>query len=46
MAVVTKSGVDNLSDFVPSNIKEIEKTMNLKGIIDFSPAKNLPLTNY
>lgn len=46
MAVVTKNGVDNLSDFVPSNIKEIEKTMNLKGIIDFRPAKNLPLTNY
>ncbi|MBL4668557.1 MAG: M24 family metallopeptidase, partial [Flavobacteriales bacterium] len=45
VAVVTKTGVENLSAFVPTSIKEIEKTINEKGITEFRPANNLPLKN-
>jgi Xaa-Pro aminopeptidase len=43
VAVVTKNGVENLSDFVPSKIKEIEKIIKEKGLSDFRPSKSLPL---
>ena len=43
VAVVTKNGVENLSDFVPSKIKEIEKTIREKGLSDFRSSKSLPL---
>ena len=43
VAVVTKNGVENLSDFVPSKIKEIEKTIKEKGLTEFRPSKLLPL---
>jgi len=45
VAVVTKTGVENLSAFVPTSIKEIEKTINEKGLTEFRPANNLPLKN-
>lgn len=45
MAVVTENGVENLSAFVPSSIKDIEKTIKEKGITEFRPSKKLPLKN-
>jgi len=45
VAVVTKNGVENLSAFVPSKIKEIEKTIKEKGLTEFRPSKSLPLKN-
>jgi len=42
VALVTEDGVENLSDFVPSSIEEIEKTIAEKGLIDFLPASELP----
>lgn len=45
VAVVTATGVENMSAFVPTTIKEIEKTMKAKGITEFRPAKKLPLKN-
>ena len=43
VAVVTESGVENLSLFVPSSISDIEKIIKEKGITEFRPAKSLPL---
>ena len=43
MAVVTKNGVENLSDFVPSKIEDIEKTIKEKGLTEFRPVESLPL---
>jgi Xaa-Pro aminopeptidase len=45
VAVVTKNGVENMSAFVPTTIKEIEKTIKQKGITEFRPAEKLPLKN-
>ena len=43
VALVTKDGVENLSAFVPSSIKEVEKTINEKGLTEFHPPTPLPL---
>jgi Xaa-Pro aminopeptidase len=43
VALVTEDGVENLSAFVPSTIKDIEKVMKEKGLIEFRPATKLPL---
>lgn len=43
VAVVTESGVENLSAFVPSSISDIEKTINETGLSEFRPAEALPL---
>ncbi|WP_347173565.1 Xaa-Pro peptidase family protein [Polaribacter uvawellassae] len=43
VAVITATGVENMSAFVPTTIKEIEKTIKEKGITEFRPAKKLPL---
>jgi Xaa-Pro aminopeptidase len=43
VAVITNSGVENLSAFVPSSIPEIEKKIKEKGLTEFSPAQNIPL---
>lgn len=43
VAVVTETGVENLSSFVPSSIEEIEKTIKEEGLTEFRPAKKLPL---
>jgi len=45
VAVVTSTGVENMSAFVPTTIKEIEKTIKQKGITEFRPAVKLPLKN-
>ena len=43
VVVVTASGVENLSAFMPSTTEEIERTMAEKGLIQLRPAKALPL---
>lgn len=43
MALVTKNGVENMSAFVPTQLKDIERAMKKKGLIQFRPAKSLPL---
>lgn len=43
LALVTKNGVENMSVFVPTQLKDIERTMKKKGLIQFRPAKSLPL---
>ena len=43
VALVTETGVENLSAFVPSGIEEVERTIKEKGLIEFLPAVSLPL---
>ena len=43
IAVVTKTGVENLSDFVPSKINDVERTIKEIGLTEFRPVKSLPL---
>ncbi len=43
VALVTESGVENLSGFVPSKIEDIERTMTEKGLIQFRPPTSLPI---
>ena len=43
VALVTRNGVENLSEFVPSSINKIEEMIKEKGITEFRPSKNLPL---
>ena len=43
VAVVTETGAENLSAFVPSSIADIEKTIKEKGLTEFRPAQSLPL---
>lgn len=43
MALVTETGVENLSAFVPSKLEDIEKTMSEEGVIQFRPATPLPI---
>jgi len=43
VAVVTKTGVENLSDFVPSKIDDVERTIKEIGLTEFRPVKPLPL---
>jgi Xaa-Pro aminopeptidase len=43
VAVVTKTGVENLSAFVPSIIEDVERTIKEKGLTEFRPVKTLPL---
>jgi Xaa-Pro aminopeptidase len=43
VAVVTDSGVENLSAFVPSEISDVERTIKEKGLIQFRPPATLPL---
>ncbi|WP_169301340.1 M24 family metallopeptidase [Pontimicrobium aquaticum] len=43
VAVVTETGVENLSAFVPTKISDVEKTIKEKGLTEFRPAKSLPL---
>lgn len=45
VALVTEDGVENLSAFVPSSIKAIEKTIKEKGLIEFHPPTKLPFKN-
>ena len=43
MALVTETGVENMSAFVPSRIEDVERTIKEKGLIDFLPPVELPL---
>ena len=43
VAVVTKTGVENLSGFVPSKIEDVERTIKEIGLTEFRPVKSLPL---
>jgi Xaa-Pro aminopeptidase len=43
MALVTETGVENMSAFVPSSISAIEKTIKEKGLTEFRPPISLPL---
>ena len=45
VAVVTKTGVENLSAFVPSKIEDVERTIKEKGLTEFRPVKSLPLND-
>ncbi len=44
VVVVTETGAENLSAFVPSTTEEIERTMVENGIVQIRPATPLPLT--
>ena len=43
IVVITESGAENLSAFVPSSIREIEKTIREKGLTELRPKLSLPL---
>jgi Xaa-Pro aminopeptidase len=43
MALVTETGVENLSGFVPSKLEDVEALIKEKGLIEFRPALRLPL---
>ena len=43
VAVITVSGAENLSAFVPSSIVDIEEIIKEKGLMEFRPAQPLPL---
>lgn len=45
MALVTETGVENLSGFVPSSIEDVEKTIKEKGLTEIRPATKLPFKN-
>ena len=45
VAVVTSDGVENLSDFVPSKLDDIEQTMKVDGLVQFRPPVSLPFKN-
>ena len=43
VALVTETGVENLSAFVPSKLEEVEAMIKEKGLIEFRPVIQLPL---
>lgn len=43
MALVTETGVENLSGFVPSKLEDVEATIREKGLTEFRPVTELPL---
>lgn len=45
IALVTEDGVENLSEFVPSSVEAIEKTIKDKGLTEFHPPTELPFKN-
>lgn len=42
VALVTENGVENLSEFVPSAIEDVEDIIKEKGLIEFQPPTPLP----
>ena len=46
VAVVTENGVENLSQFVPSNLKDVEALIQEKGLTEFRPAENIHVTEH
>ncbi len=43
VALVTETGVENLSGFVPSKLEDVEAMIKEKGLTEFRPAVPLPL---
>ena len=43
VVVITESGAENLSAFVPSSIEDVERMIKEKGLTAFRPATSLPL---
>lgn len=43
IVVITETGAENMSAFVPSSIEAVEKTIKEKGLTEFRPAEVLPL---
>ena len=43
VALVTETGVENLSAFVPSKLEDVEAMIKEKGLIEFRPAIVSPL---
>lgn len=43
VVVITETGAENLSAFVPSSIRDVEKTIREEGLTAFRPARELPL---
>ncbi|HCD87745.1 MAG TPA: peptidase M24, partial [Algoriphagus sp.] len=41
VALVTKDGIENLSDFVPSKLEDVEATIQKKGLMNFRPPVDL-----
>lgn len=46
IVVITASGAENLSAFVPSSKADVEKTIREEGLTKFRPARSLPLENH
>ncbi len=42
VVVITETGAENLSAFVPSSIRDVEKTIREEGLTAFRPAMSLP----
>jgi Xaa-Pro aminopeptidase len=45
VALVTETGVENLSAFVPSKLEDVEATIQEKGLIEFRPALDIKTVN-
>lgn len=45
VVVITETGAENLSAFVPTSLKEVEKTIREEGLTSFRPPMDLPLKN-
>lgn len=43
IALVTENGVENLSNFVPSKLEDVEATIQEKGLIEFRPEIDLSI---
>ena len=43
VVVITETGAENLSAFVPSSIRDVEKTIKEEGLTAFRPAQELPM---
>lgn len=43
MALVTETGVENMSAFVPSRLEDVERTIKEQGLTEFRPAVELSL---
>lgn len=42
VGVVTETGFENFSEFMPTTLEEIERTVRMKGIVQDYPAKDMP----
>ena len=42
VGVVTETGFENFTAFMPSTLEEIEKTVQMKGVVQAYPANAMP----